>query len=45
MHINNKGKDILIFAKGPTQELNYMLTVETKLILQGQYKILFKRAL
>ena len=45
VHINNKGKDILIFAKGPTQGLNHTLTVETELILQGQYKNLFKRAL
>ena len=31
VHINNKGKDILIFGKGPIQQLDdTMLTAETQ---------------
>ena len=29
VHVNNKGKDILILGKEPTQELNHMLAAET----------------
>ena len=29
-HIDNKGKDILILGKGPTQGLNHTLTAETQ---------------
>ena len=37
VHIDNKGKDILILGKGPTQELDYiMLTAE------AQYSIIFQ---
>ena len=28
VHINNKGKDILILGKGPTKELNHILAAE-----------------
>ena len=37
VHTDNKGKDILILGKGPTQKLNHMLAVET------QYSINFLR--
>ena len=37
VHIDNKGNDILILGKGPTQELDYiMLTAE------AQYSIIFQ---
>ena len=38
LHIDNKGKDILILGTGPTQELNHMLETET------QYSINFRRS-
>ena len=37
VHINNKGKNILIFDKGPTQGLNYTLAAE------AQYSINFTK--
>ena len=37
VHTDNKGKDILILGKGPTQRLNHMLAAET------QYSINFLR--
>ena len=37
VHIDNKGKDILILGKGPTQGLKHMLAAET------QYSINFTR--
>ena len=37
VHIDNKGKDILILDKGPTQGLNHTLSSET------QYSINFTR--
>ena len=37
VHINNKGKDILILGKGPTKELNHNLAAEI------QYSINFAR--
>ena len=37
VHIDNKGKDILILGKGPTQGLNHTLSAET------QYSINFTR--
>ena len=37
VYIDNKGKDILILDKGPTQGLNHMLTAES------QYSIIFTR--
>ena len=38
VHIDNKGKDILILGKGPTQVLNHTLVAEAhiQLILQDQ---------
>ena len=30
MHIDNKGKDILILGNGPIQGLNHTLTAETR---------------
>ena len=30
VNVNNKGKDILILGKGPSQGLNHTLTAETK---------------
>ena len=37
VHIDNKGKNILILGKGPTQGLNHTLTAET------QYSVNFTR--
>ena len=37
VHIDNKGNNILILGKGPTQGLNHMLAAET------QYSINFTR--
>ena len=37
VYIDNKGKDILILVKGPTEGLNHMLAAET------QYSINFRR--
>ena len=37
VHINSKGKGILILDKGPTQRLNHTITAET------QYSISFTR--
>ena len=38
VHIDNKGKDILLLGKWPTQQLNHILTAET------QYSVNFTRA-
>ena len=38
-HIDNKGKDILILGKGPTQELS-----DTKLTAETQYLMNFTRS-
>ena len=48
VHINNKGKDILILNKGPTEGLNHMLTAEAEYSInfyKTRYKILFNPAL
>ena len=33
VHIDNRGKDILILGKGPTQILKHTLTAETYLLM------------
>ena len=33
VHIDNKGKNILILGKGPTQGLNHTLTAETQYLV------------
>ena len=48
VHIDNKGKDILILGEGPTQELDdNTLTAETKYPINftQQYKICIKSTL
>ena len=39
VHIDNKGKDILIFGKGPTQELN-----DTTFTAEAKYPINFSQS-
>ena len=48
VHIDNKGKDILILNKGPTEGLNHMLTAEAEYSInfyKTRYNILFNPAL
>ena len=47
IHIDNNGKDILVFGRGPTQGLEMTLTTERMYSINftEQKKILFKFAL
>ena len=48
VHIDNKGKDILILNKGPTEGLNHTLTAEAEYSInfyKTRYNILFNPAL